>query len=104
MLALTAMAQKEFTLEDLNFGGNNYRNMVPQNRSLAWWGDLLIRLADDTCWTVNTANGKEKILFTRADINNDQRIDISDINALIDIILSSTPPENPKDPATTEDP
>ena len=31
-IAMTASAQKQFTLEDLNFGGNNYHNMVPKNR------------------------------------------------------------------------
>ena len=29
-IAMTASAQKQFTLEDLNFGGNNYHNMVPK--------------------------------------------------------------------------
>lgn len=36
LLSLQAMAQKEFTLEDLNFGGKNYRNMTPENRSYVW--------------------------------------------------------------------
>ena len=26
------MAQKQFTLEELNFGGKNYRQFVPENR------------------------------------------------------------------------
>ena len=69
LLTLPVTAQKQFTLEDLNFGGNNYRNMVPQNRSLAWWGDQLVRLGADTCWTVNPVNGKEKVLFTRDKLN-----------------------------------
>ena len=30
-----AMAQKQFTLEDLNFGGKNYHNMTPENRYAA---------------------------------------------------------------------
>ena len=34
-----------------------------------WWGDQLVRLSGDTCWTVNTQNGKEKVLFTRAQLN-----------------------------------
>ena len=63
------MAQQQFTLEDLNFGGKNYRNMIPQNRSITWWGDQLVRLSADTCWTVNPVNGKEKVLFTRDRIN-----------------------------------
>ena len=69
LMTLPAMAQKQFTLEDLNFGGTNYRNMIPQNRSLTWWGDQLLRLSADTCWTVNPVNGKEKVLFTRDRLN-----------------------------------
>lgn len=62
LLALPLVAQQQFTLEDLNFGGKNYRNMIPQSRNLRWWGDQLIRLADDTCWTVDAVKGKEKVL------------------------------------------
>ena len=67
----TAQAQelKQFTLEDLNFGGKNYRNMIAQNRTLRWWGDRLVRIENDTCWTVDTPSGKEKLLFTRAQFN-----------------------------------
>ena len=66
IMSLTAMAQKQFTLEDLNFGGNNYRNMIPQSKTLMWWGDQLVHFSSkrDTCWTVNPVNGKEKLLFT----------------------------------------
>ena len=49
-------AQKNFTLEDLNFGGTNYRNMVPENRWTAWWGDQLVRLDVDACYLVDKAN------------------------------------------------
>ena len=41
---LQSMAQdKLFTLEDLNFGGTNYRNLQPKNLWLTWWGDQLDR-------------------------------------------------------------
>ena len=65
-LVFPLAAQQQFTLEDLNFGGKNYRNMIPQNRSLTWWGDQLIHFSGrgDTCWTVNPVTGKEKLLFT----------------------------------------
>ncbi len=69
LLALPAIAQQQFTLEDLNFGGTNYQKMIPQNRPLKWWGDQLVRLSRDTLWTVNLQNGKEKVLFTRAQLN-----------------------------------
>ena len=69
LLALPAVAQQQFTLEDLNFGGTNYQKMIPQNRPLKWWGDQLVRLSRDTLWTVNPQNGKEKVLFTRAQLN-----------------------------------
>ena len=69
LMVLPLAAQQQFTLEDLNFGGKNYRNMIAKNRSLTWWGDQLVRLSADTCWTVNPVNGKEKVLFTRAQLN-----------------------------------
>ena len=77
MLALgtpNTMAQetaemKEFTLEDLNFGGTNYRNMIPGNRWLTWWGDQLVRLDVEECYLVDKKTGKETVLFTVDDVN-----------------------------------
>ena len=60
---------KEFTLEDLNFGGTNYRNMIPGNRWLTWWGDQLIRLDVEECYLVDKKTGKETVLFTVDDVN-----------------------------------
>ena len=60
---------KEFTLEDLNFGGTNYRNMIPQNRRLTWWGDQLVRLEAKECYLVDKKTGNETQLFTVDDIN-----------------------------------
>ena len=60
---------KAFTLEDLNFGGNNYRNMVAKNRWCTWWGDQLVRQDIDACYLVNKKTGKETKLFGINDIN-----------------------------------
>ena len=61
--------EKAFTLEDLNFGGNNYRNMVAKNRWCTWWGNELIRQDMEACYLVNKATGKETKLFSINDIN-----------------------------------
>ena len=61
--------EKAFTLEDLNFGGNNYRNMVAKNKWCTWWGDELVRQDTDACYLVNKKNGKETKLFGVNDIN-----------------------------------
>ena len=53
---------KEFTLEDLNFGGNNYHNMQPKNKSLTWWGDQLVRRDVEECYIVDKKTGKDEIL------------------------------------------
>ncbi len=66
---LSMNAQKTLTLEDLNFGGTNYRNMVAKNRWCTWWGDELVRQDIEACYLVNTKNGKETKLFGLADIN-----------------------------------
>ena len=61
--------EKAFTLEDLNFGGNNYRNMVAKNRWCTWWGNELVRQDVDACYLVNKTTGKETKLFGINDIN-----------------------------------
>ena len=67
---MTGMAQmKQFSLEDLNFGGKNFRNMIPENRNLTWWGDQLICRNPENCKLVNVSTGKETVLFTVEQIN-----------------------------------
>ena len=67
---MTGMAQdKLFTLEDINYGGNNYRNMVPENRWFAWWGDELVRLDVEGCHIVDKRTNKEKMLIGIDEIN-----------------------------------
>ena len=39
MSTMTMAQDKQFTLEDLNLGGNNYRNMNPRNMYLTWRGE-----------------------------------------------------------------
>ena len=74
LLPLMATAQKEFTLEDLNFGGTNYRNMIPKNRTIVWWGNVPVRLSTDSAWAINPKNGNEKLLFTRAKLPADCKV------------------------------
>ncbi len=62
-------AQKQFTLEDLNFGGNNFHNMVPKNRYTAWWGDQLVRTDAEFCALIEKNTGKETRLFSLDDVN-----------------------------------
>ncbi|MCR4853335.1 MAG: S9 family peptidase [Prevotella sp.] len=68
LMVSTAMAQKEFTLEDLNYGGVNYYRMTPENRYLTWWGDELVRTDIGYCNIVNKKTGEETLLFTLDDI------------------------------------
>lgn len=70
LTTVAGMAQgKEFTLEDLNYGGTNYHNMSPKNIYTTWWGDKLVRRDAETCSLINTENGKETALFGTEDIN-----------------------------------
>ena len=62
-------AQKLFTLEDLNYGGNNFHNMVPKNRYTAWWGDQLVRTDAEFCALIDKNTGKETRLFSLDDVN-----------------------------------
>ena len=65
-----SMAQRQFTLEDLNFGGTNYRNMRPEARYLTWWGGKLVRQDLNSCSLVDSKSGKETSLFSLDDINH----------------------------------
>ena len=60
---------KLFSLEDLNFGGNNYRNLQPENKWYTWWGDELIRTDVEECYLVDKKTGKETQLFTLDEVN-----------------------------------
>ncbi len=66
---MTAQDKKLFTLEDLNYGGNNFYNLQPKNRYYAWWGDQLIRTDVEECYTVDKKTGKETLLFTLDQVN-----------------------------------
>ena len=70
ILSLPMMAQEKlFTLEELNFGGNKYRTLLPENKWYAWWGDELIRTDVEACYQVDKTTGKEKMLFTLDEVN-----------------------------------
>ena len=68
-LEMSAQDKKLFTLEDLNFGGNNYRNLQPENMWLTWWGDQLVQTDVETCHLIDVKTGKKKLLFTLEDVN-----------------------------------
>ena len=59
---------KLFTLEDLNFGGTNYRKMQPENRWLTWWGDQLMYQDAEEGGTIDSKQQK-KTLFTLSEVS-----------------------------------
>lgn len=71
--------EKQFTLEDLNFGGENAYKFYPENRYTTWWGDRLIRQELDYVAEVDKTNGKEKRLVTLAEINKNAKLNDSSI-------------------------
>ena len=67
---LSMIAQdKLFTLEELNYGGINYRTTQPQSLWLTWWGDKLVKTDVEECYLVDIKTGKTNKLFTLEDIN-----------------------------------
>ncbi len=60
---------KQFTLEDLNFGGNNYYNMSPKNMYVTWWGDILMYQAAEEAGTLDIKTGAKKPVLTLDDVN-----------------------------------
>ncbi len=47
MAASSIMAQKQFTLEDLLSGGNNFYNLRPETKYTQWWGNTPIETTPD---------------------------------------------------------
>ena len=66
---MNAQSLKQFTLEDLNFGGKNYQNMIPQDKKCLWWGDKLVHVGKDACYIVNKKTGAETVLISVDEIN-----------------------------------
>ena len=65
-LNLAAQEKKSFSLEDLNFGGTNYRNMIPKTRNYYWRGNELMRLDGEKCYRVDKETGTEKLWSYKA--------------------------------------
>ncbi len=68
-LPMTAQ-DKLFTLEDLNYGGNNYRNLLPENMWLTWWGDQLMYLDAEEGGTIDS-QGNKKVIFKLKDLGKE---------------------------------
>lgn len=47
MAAGNATAQKLLTLEDVMWSGNNYYNLMPENKYTAWWGNQAVETTAD---------------------------------------------------------
>jgi len=69
LMMTTTEAQQLFSLEDLNYGGTNYRNMVPQNLFTAWWGDRLVKTDLEECALTGTPDGQDSVIVRLDDIN-----------------------------------
>lgn len=79
---VNAQNMKKLTLEDLNFGGTNYHNMVVKNRWTTWWGDQLVHLDAEKCYLIDKVTGKETILITTEGLNKIKGID--EVHSLFD--------------------
>ena len=68
-VSMSMIAQdKLFTLEDLNYGGTNYRRMLPKNIYITWWGDQLMYQDAEEGGTI--AQDKSRTaLFTLDEVN-----------------------------------
>ena len=64
------MAQlKQFSLEDLNFGGTNYQSMRPKNMFLTWWGETLMYQDAEEWGKVDMNTGAKTAIGTIDEVN-----------------------------------
>ena len=75
LLALPAMAQqtKQFTLDELMWGGSSYWQLQPKNLYANFWGDRLVELDVEDVKTLTDEKGKKvkqpQVLFTLDEVN-----------------------------------
>ena len=87
-LSLPNMAQlKHFTLEDVIPGGENYKNLQPENMTLLWWGNQLVKVKETACY-VYGRNGQWTTLFSLDDV----KAQCSDVKSLETVSFTGTAP------------
>ena len=75
LLAFPAMAQqtKQFTLDELMWGGSSYWQLQPKNLYANFWGDRLVELDVEEVKTLTDEKGKKvkqpQVLFTLDEVN-----------------------------------
>ncbi len=94
LLPFTLMAQskKDFTLDDLMWGGSNYWNIQPKPFYTAFWGDRMVKTEVDRVSSYIDAKGKEvspKTLFTLAQVN--AAIDTAKMGKVYNLLYAGFP-------------
>lgn len=82
LTTIPAMAQekKQFTLDDLIYGGSNFWSLYPEKMYAAWWGDLLVKTEVDKASVISNQKGETiepQTLFTAGEVNSaltDERV------------------------------
>ena len=73
LLPMSMMAQtlKNFTLDDLMWGGSNYHHIMPQRVFTQWWGEALVRTDVESTRLIFDKNGHStnRMLFSEEDVN-----------------------------------
>ena len=64
-----AQGQKLLTLEELNFGGVNYRKFVPERLYTTWWGEQLMYQDVEETGMIDMKSGERRKLFSLDDVN-----------------------------------
>ena len=64
-----AQQQKLLTLEELNFGGVNYRKFVPERLYSTWWGEQLMYQDVEETGMIDMKSGERRKLFSLDDVN-----------------------------------
>lgn len=77
MTSTEMSAQKLFTLEDLNFGGHNYRHMTPARASYTWWGDKLVDFTNVDFDLVDMKTGESTKMLLSGDLIREKALGIN---------------------------
>lgn len=89
---LMAQSKKNFTLDDLMWGGSNYWNIQPHPLYTAFWGDRMVKTGVEAVTRCTDEKGREvypETLFTAAQIN--AAIDTAKVGKVYNLLYAEFP-------------
>ncbi len=71
-IAPTSAQNKQFTLDDLQYGGESYWKLRPENVYTSWWGNIALKITADGVY--NLVTGREIVTVEQVNKNFSEKV------------------------------